>query len=195
MTADRVAAIILAGGQSRRMRREKALLPLDGRPLIASIVEQIRLFFPTLMISAGDREKFTFLGLPVIEDEAPGQGPLLAILTALRASPLAVNFILACDIPVVHIPFLESLLARSENYEIVVPRYSDGKTEPLFAAYNRSIIPAIERQIAAGDRRISSLFRTCRTEFVPMDGQEWFRNLNTYEEYHAYIQNEKKTVS
>jgi molybdopterin-guanine dinucleotide biosynthesis protein A len=195
MTADLAAAIILAGGQSRRMRLEKSLLPVDGRPLIAAIVEQIRPFFPTLMICAGDREKFTFLGLPVIEDEAPGQGPLLAILTALRSSPLDVNFILACDIPVVHIPFLRSLLARAAACEIVVPRYRDGKTEPLFATYNRSIIPAIERQTAAGDRRISSLFQTCRTEFVPMDGQEWFRNLNTYEEYHAYIRNEKKTGS
>jgi molybdopterin-guanine dinucleotide biosynthesis protein A len=195
MTADRVAAIILAGGRSRRMRREKSLLPFGGRPLIASIVEQIRPCFPTLLISAGDRKKFSFLGLPVIEDEAPGQGPLLAILTALRASPLAVNFILACDIPVVHVPFLEALLARAAACEIVVPRYRDGKTEPLFAAYNRSIIPAIERQIAAGDRRISSLFQTCRTEFVPMDGQKWFRNLNTYEEYHDYIQSEKKTGS
>lgn len=195
MTADHAAAIILAGGKSRRMRREKPLLPLGGRPLIAAIVEQIRPCFKTLLISAGDRNKFAFLGLPVIEDEVPGQGPLLAILTALRSSPLEVNFILACDIPVVHVPFLESLLARAASCEIVVPRYRDGKTEPLFAAYRRSIIPAIERQVAAGDLRISSLFRTCRTEFVPMDGQEWFRNLNTYEEYHAYIQNEKKAGS
>ena len=195
MKPDPAAAIILAGGQSRRMCREKPLLPLDGRSLIAAIVEQIRHCFPTLMISTGDRNKFTFLGLPVVEDEAPGQGPLLAILSALRASPRAVNFILACDIPVVHIPFLQTLLAKAAICEIVVPRYRDGKTEPLFAVYNRSIIPAIERQIAAGDRRISSLFQICRTEFVPMDGQKWFRNLNSYEEYHAYLQNEKKSGS
>ena len=103
------------------MRREKPLLPLDGRPLIAAIVEQIRPCFPTLMISTGDRNKFTFLGLPVVEDEAPGQGPLLAILSALRASPRAVNFILACDIPVVHIPFLQMLLAKAAICEIIVP--------------------------------------------------------------------------
>ncbi len=156
MKTDPVAAIILAGGQSRRMHREKSLLPLDGRPLIEAIIAQIRPCFTTILISAGDRKKFAFLGLPVIEDEAPGQGPLLAILSALRASPSAVNFILACDIPVVHIPFLESMLARATACEIVVPRYRDGKTEPLFAAYNRSVIPAIERQIAS--RRPQDLF-------------------------------------
>jgi len=195
MIPDPLAAIVLAGGQSRRMRREKSLLPVGGRPLIEAVIEQIRPCFGQIMISAGDKRKFTFLDLPVVEDEAPGQGPLLAILSALRASPRAGNFILACDIPWIHIPFLQTLLAKAPHWEIVVPRYRDGKTEPLFAVYNRSIIPTIERQIEGGDRRISSLFKICRTEFVPMDGQKWFRNLNTLEEYHDYLQSKKQTSS
>ncbi|MCJ7525427.1 MAG: molybdenum cofactor guanylyltransferase [Candidatus Aminicenantes bacterium] len=196
MNPDPVAVIVLAGGRSRRMNREKSLL-LDnnGRPLIEAIIAQLRPFFTGIMISAGDKDKFAFLNLPVIMDEAPGQGPLLAILTALRASPQAGNFIMACDIPVIHIPFIQKILARSPRYEIVVPCYKDGKFEPLFAFYHRSIIAAIERQIGTGDLRISSLFRTCRTGFVPMDGQKWFRNLNTLEEYYAYLKSEKKTVS
>jgi len=194
MNSDPVAAIVLAGGQSRRMNREKSLL-LDnnGRPLIETIIAQLRPCFTGIMISAGDKDKFAFLNLPVIVDEVPGQGPLPAILSALRASPQAGNFIMACDIPVIHIPFIQNILARSSRYEIVVPRYKDGKFEPLFAFYHRSIIAAIERQIGTGDLRISSLFRTCRTKFVAMDGQKWFRNLNTMEEYHAYLQSEKKT--
>lgn len=196
MNPDAVAAIVLAGGQSRRMRREKfLLLDNNGRPLIETIIAQLRPFFDRIMISAGDKSKFAFLELPVIVDEAPGQGPLLAILSALRASPQAGNFILACDIPVIHIPFLQMILARSPRYEIVVPRYKDGKFEPLFAFYHRSIIAAIERQIRSGDLRISSLFQTCRTGFVPIDGQKWFRNLNTLEEYHAYLRNEKESGS
>ncbi|TFG81114.1 MAG: molybdenum cofactor guanylyltransferase [Chrysiogenales bacterium] len=196
MNPDAVAAIVLAGGRSRRMRREKSLL-LDssGRPLIETIITQLRPIFDSIMISAGNKDKFAFLELPVIVDEAPGQGPLLAILSALRASPQAGNFILACDIPVIHIPFVQMILARSPRHEIVVPRYQDGKFEPLFAFYHRSIIAAIERQISTGDLRISSLFRTCRTGFVPIDGQKWLKNLNTLEEYHAYLQNEKKSDS
>jgi molybdopterin-guanine dinucleotide biosynthesis protein A len=196
MNPDPVAAIVLAGGRSRRMNWEKSLLlDKNGRPLIETIIAQLRPCFSGIMISAGDKDKFAFLNLPVIMDEAPGQGPLLAILTALRASPQAGNFIMACDIPVIHIPFIQKILARSKRNEIVVPRYKDGKYEPLFAFYHRSIIAAIERQIGTGDLRISSLFRTCRTGFVPMDGQKWFRNLNTLEEYHAYLKSEKKTVS
>jgi molybdopterin-guanine dinucleotide biosynthesis protein A len=188
MNPDPVAAIILAGGQSRRMHREKSLLPINGRTLIEIIIAQIDPYFSSIMISAGKKDKFTFLGLPVVEDEAPGQGPLLAILSALRISVCRTNFIMACDIPVIHIPFLKRILSQASSCEIVVPRYSDGKFEPLFAIYSQSIIPTIEKQIQAGDRKISSLFRACRTEFVPMDGQTWFRNLNTLEEYDDYLQ-------
>lgn len=189
------AAIILAGGHSRRMHSEKPLLQVNGGLLIETVINQIRPCFRTILISAGARETFAFLGLPVIEDEAPGQGPLLAILSALRASPCRTNFILACDIPVIHVPFLEKILALAPGREIVVPRYRDGKFEPLFAAYGRSVIPAIEKQIAGGDRRISSLFQACRTEFIPMDGEKWFRNLNTIEEYHDYLRNEENQGS
>lgn len=191
MKPEPVAAIILAGGRSRRMRREKALLPVCGRTLIEALIEQVRPCFDAVLVSAGDREKFAFLGLPVIEDETPGEGPLPAILTALRASPCRLNFVMACDIPCVDLAFLRRMLALAPGRDIVVPRYRDGKFEPLFAAYARAIVPAIERQVAGGDLRISSLFAVCRAAFVPMDEQPWFRNLNTLEEYHAYLKSRK----
>jgi molybdopterin-guanine dinucleotide biosynthesis protein A len=192
MKAEPVAAIILAGGKSRRMNGEKPLLPLNGCTLIEAVIAQLRPLFDAILISAGDGEKFAFLGLPVIVDEAPGQGALPAILTGLRASPCRTNFIMACDIPVIHVPFLRKILALAPGSEIVVPRYRDGKFEPLFAAYDRAIVAKIAKQVAAGDFRISSLFRTCRTEFVAMDGQEWFCNLNTLAEYHDYLKKQKK---
>jgi molybdopterin-guanine dinucleotide biosynthesis protein A len=192
MTEELVAAIILAGGQSRRMRREKPLLPVGGRTLIETLIAQIRPCFDTILISADKKDKFAFLGLPVIEDEAPGRGPLLAILTALRASTRRTNFIMACDIPFIHIPFLKKILSLAPRHEIVVPHYRNGYFEPLFTAYDRGIIPTIEKQVAAGDLKISSLFKVCRTKTVAMDGQKWFRNLNTLEEYHDYMQSKKK---
>jgi molybdopterin-guanine dinucleotide biosynthesis protein A len=187
------AAVILAGGQSRRMQREKSLLPLDGRAMIESIIAQIAPHFAAIIISAAAKNKFAYLGLPTVEDERPGEGPLLAILSALRFSPHAVNFILACDIPFIHVPFMKKLLSLADGHDIVVPRYRDGKYEPLFAVYQRRIIPAVEAQVAGGDRKIASLFTVCRTRTVPMDGQKWFRNLNTIKEYDDYIRQNKKS--
>ena len=187
MISDSVSAIILAGGQSWRMQREKSLLPVNGRTLIETVIAQIRPHFSEIIISAIAKDKFAFLNLLIIEDEMPGQGPLMAIMSALRVSTHAVNFILACDIPFIHIPFMQEILSLAKSHDIVVPRYRDGKFEPLLAAYNRGIIPVIEKQIKRGDRKISSLFPVCRTKFVAMDEQKWFRNLNTMKEYHDYL--------
>ena len=191
MISDSVSAIILAGGQSRRMQREKSLLPVNGRTMIETVIAQIAPHFDEVIISTAAKNKFAFLGLPISEDEMPGQGPLMAILSALRISTHAVNFILACDIPTIQIPFMQKILSLAKAHDIVVPRYRDGKFEPLFAAYNRDIIPVIEKQIKSGDRKISSLFALCRTKFVAMDGQKWFRNLNTLREYHDYLRQNK----
>jgi molybdopterin-guanine dinucleotide biosynthesis protein A len=187
------AAVILAGGLSRRMQREKSLLPFDGRTMIESIVAQIAPHFATVIISAAAKDKYAFLGLPTVEDERPGQGPLIAILSALRFSTQSVNFFLACDIPFIHVPFMKKLLTLADGHDIVVPRYRDGKYEPLFAVYNRRIIPAIEAQVARGDRKIASLFPVCRTRTVPMDSQKWFRNLNTIKEYDDYVRRNEKS--
>lgn len=191
MISDSVSVIILAGGQSRRMQREKSLLPVNGSVLIETVIAQIGPHFSEIIISTDAKDKFAFLDLPLIEDEIPGQGPLMAIMSALRVSAHAINFILACDIPFIHIPFMQKILSLAKAHDIVVPRYRDGKFEPLFAAYNRGVIPVIEEQIKRGDRKISSLFPVCRTKFVAMDRQKWFRNLNTLKEYHDYFrQNE-----
>jgi molybdopterin-guanine dinucleotide biosynthesis protein A len=192
MICDSVSAIILAGGQSRRMQREKSLLPVNGCTLIETVIAQIGPHFNEIIISTAAKDKFTFLNLPLVEDEMPGQGPLLAIMSALRISNHEVNFVLACDIPFIHIPFLQKILSLAQNHDIVVPRYLDGKFEPLFAAYNRCIIPTIEKQYKRGDRKISHLFPVCRTKFVAMDGQKWFRNLNTMKEYHEYLSQQNK---
>jgi len=187
MNAESVSAIILAGGQSRRMQREKSLLPVNGRTLIESLIAQIGPFFSEIIVSAAAKDKFAFLNLPLVADEVPGQGPLMAIMSALRVSNHDINFVLACDIPFIHIPFLQKILSLAQTNDIVVPHYRDGKFEPLFAAYHRGIIPLIEKQVKKNDLKISRLFPLCRTKFVNMDKQKWFRNLNTFEEYHDYL--------
>jgi molybdopterin-guanine dinucleotide biosynthesis protein A len=191
MISDSVSAIILAGGQSRRMQREKSLLPVNGRTLIESVIAQISPHCEEIIISTAAKDKFAFLKLPLVEDEMPGQGPLIAIMSALRVSAHAINFVLACDIPFIHIPFMQEIISLAKAHDIVVPRYRDGRFESLFAAYNRSIIPVIETQIKKGDLKISHLFPVCHTKFVPMDDEKWFRNLNTLKEYHDYFRKNK----
>ncbi len=186
--AEPLTVIILAGGRSLRLGRNKALLDVGGLPLLAALVAQARRLSERILISAADSRAFRFLGLPLVVDERPGLGPLAAILSGLRASATALNLILACDIPEIRLPFLKKMIARSARADIVVPRYRDGKTEPLLALYRRGLIPLIEEQLAGGDCRIASLFGRCRTAYVAADGQKtWLQNINTLDDYRRYL--------
>jgi molybdopterin-guanine dinucleotide biosynthesis protein A len=181
------SAIILAGGNSRRMSRNKALLPVGKHTLIEEIIGQIRNLFSEILISASHPGIYEFLGRRVVCDEQPGRGPLAAILAALKASFSPVNFVIACDIPEIDIPLVESMFDRAQKYHIVVPHHADGKTEPLFAVYRRSLIPLIQEQIHSGDLKISSLYPKCRTAFVAIGNGRRFLNLNTVEDYREFL--------
>jgi molybdopterin-guanine dinucleotide biosynthesis protein A len=181
-------AIILAGGKSERMRLNKALLPLRRHTLIEAIILSLRELFSEILISASQPGTYEFLGHRVICDENRDLGPLAAIHTSLKAASMAANFVIACDIPDVRIPLIESLLSRARDCSIVVPRHADGKYEPLFAVYNRSIIPAIEEQMQSGDLKIASLYAKCPTAYIEIEGNYRFPNLNTLQDYREFLQ-------
>lgn len=181
-------AIILAGGQSSRMGRDKSLLPADSMPLIGKIVSQLKDHFREVIISANDIEKYRFLNLPVIPDLEEGKGPLMGIYSTLLRSKHEINFVMACDIPDLNIEYVKEMLCRAKDHQIVVPAWSDGRLEPLFAVYTRSVLDKVKKLLDAGDRKISLLFNSADVDYLPLpDDGKWYRNLNTAEDYQNYI--------
>ncbi len=138
------SAIILAGGKGTRINGNKALLPVAGITIIEKIVNDIEPYFGEILISAQSRKLFDFLPYRIVVDEELNIGPLMGILSGLRASKNAVNFVIACDIPEVNFDFLEKLNSYTDEYDIVVPVSGKNKFEPLFAFYNKNLIPKIE---------------------------------------------------
>jgi len=187
-TTTRATAIILAGGRSSRMGADKSLLPVDGQPIIERICERLAGRFDQILISANEPEKLAFLGLEVIPDRIPGQGPLMGIASALEASTSELNFVVACDIPRIHIGFVEEMLAEAETSgaDVVVPTTGSEEYEPLFAVYRKSALEAINKVLASGGRRISDIFAQCRVKYIKLTDKEWLRNLNTPAEYEEF---------
>ncbi|NCU32376.1 MAG: molybdenum cofactor guanylyltransferase, partial [Candidatus Moranbacteria bacterium] len=107
---EKATAIVLAGGKSSRMGEDKSLLPVNGRPLIAHIVDQLRDRFDEIIIGANDPEKYAFLNLPVVTDIEKDKGPLMGIYSCLNASTNDVNFVTACDIPVMNTKLISDML-------------------------------------------------------------------------------------
>ena len=181
---DKITAIILAGGGSRRMGQDKALLMYRGKPLVQHVYDQLNGLFPEIILSANDPEKFQFLDVKVVPDRLTDQGPLVAIASALAESTTEYNFVIACDIPELDFALFDQLLQAVKGHECAVPMTGLGRYEPLFGVYRKSMTPHLERLIENGVRAMKEALGHCRTGLVPIDDDR-LKNLNTPEDYAA----------
>ncbi len=173
------AAIVLAGGASRRMGRDKSLLDVDGQPLIAHVIAQLDPWLAPVLISANEPEKYAFLQRPVIPDAVTGQGPARGIASALAASPRERNLVVACDIPHIDRALGRSLLHALVGADVAVPVDPQGHLEPLFAAYRRRAEPALRTLLDAGGRRIADAYAGLRVRRLVPEPNRRLVNLNT----------------
>jgi molybdenum cofactor guanylyltransferase len=184
-----ITIAIQAGGQSRRMQRDKGLVPLNGRPLIEHILERVRLLGDEILITTNQPDDYAYLGLPMASDEQPGVGALAGLHTALKAAHGERVLVLACDMPFVNVPLLKYLLELSVEFDIVVPRWHD-VLQTLHAVYARqACLPAIEDVLAQNLKRVISFYPQVRvreiteSEIIQFDPQGLsFYNVNTPEE-------------
>jgi len=181
------AAIVLAGGNSTRMGQDKRFLAFRGRPLIEHVCDQLRGLFPEILLAANDAPKLAFLGLPVVRDAMPGQGPLGGIASALAASHHDLNFIVACDIPFIDFMLVRRLMYAAADCDGVVPTTPEGHLEPLFAVYRKSLLPAIYDALDHGNRRIRDIFGKGRVCTIPLHQIPAPQNLNTIEDYRDFL--------
>jgi len=185
--------IILAGGDGRRMRADKARLPLPGgKTLIEHVIAQSERFFSQVLISVTRDSGLDFLPFEKIEDAVPDQGPMRGLHTALSSARCRSNFVIACDIPEIRIPFVRAMVKASAGFSVTVAVQADGRPEPLFGVYSLSTLPHMEYLLERKKFSLLDLFPLCPTRYVPLDGPGWLRNLNTREEYRRFIQDVKK---
>ena len=177
---------VLAGGQSRRMGRDKALLPLGGQTLIEHVLAAARpLGYPRVII--GDPTAYAHLGLLVLPDLRPKLGPLGGLYTALSTTTAPV-LLLACDLPFLTPEFLRHLVNR-RGPQAVVP-YTDAGLQPLCALYEPSCLAAVETAIQADQLGMRDLLNNLSLDLVKE--KDWrpydehgllFANLNAPAEY------------
>jgi molybdopterin-guanine dinucleotide biosynthesis protein A len=186
--------VIQAGGESRRMGQDKALLPFLGRPLVARIVARFRPIADEILVTTNRPEAYQFLGLPLYTDLLPGRGALGGVYTALELAKNPCVAIIACDMPFAS-PALVSaeqgILLANQN-DLVIPHSGEG-LEPFHAVYRReSCLPAIQAALQAGKWRVDAWFSQVkvqilqREDILPYDPLGLcFQNVNTPEELQA----------
>ncbi|NOZ75951.1 MAG: molybdenum cofactor guanylyltransferase [FCB group bacterium] len=156
---------ILAGGQSSRMGLNKALMKIDGLPLIERVVETVKKQVGNPVIIAREPGKYAFLNLPSHVDIIANAGPLGGIYTALTYSHSSHCLVLACDLPFLSGYLIRMLLDQGSSYDVLVVDAGKG-VEPLCAVYSKDCIPVIKNQIQSGNLKITDLYTKIRTRII-----------------------------
>ena len=145
-------ALILAGGENRRMPVVKAFLQIEGRSIIESNVELLKGIFDRVIISTNDPEIYFYLDVFLVGDIMEERGPMTGILSALSLPGVAEVFVTACDMPFINGILTRYMMDRWESgREALIPVF-DGKPQPLFGIYSERIAGAMEESIRKDER-------------------------------------------
>lgn len=185
--------ILLVGGKSLRMKRNKAFLELDGKPLVERSLAVLQSVFTEVLISSNSPELYEGYGVPVILDEVLGRGPLEGLYQGLKAATYDEVFFVACDMPFLKVELIRFLSAWTPAYDIVVPQLKSG-LQPLHAFYHRRCLPIIKNNLEAGRLKIIYVYKECSVRYVEesefqayQDLEKVFSNVNTPEDWSALL--------
>jgi molybdenum cofactor guanylyltransferase len=186
-----MVGFVVAGGRSLRMGRDKALLEWEGGTLLDHAIDRLRAVCGEVRILGGSARRYADRGLPVDVDEAPGEGPLAGLATALAAAAPRPALLLGIDMPFVTAALLARIRDDVTGWDAVVPQHDAG-TEPLCAAYAPDCLGPVRGALAAGERRMTSFWPRVRVRLLfPADlasfgpPEQVFRNLNAPADYAA----------
>lgn len=187
-----VSAAILAGGASRRMGRNKALLPFRGAPLIEAVYRRLARLFPEVLVVTNSPDDYPFLPCRMIPDLFPGMGAFAGLHSAVAHARHDRVFVVACDMPYLNAAVVRHLCSLNGDAAAVVPVNDSGLLEPLHAVYGRQSLAVMEELLASGERSILALFprvptrRVGRDELAHLDPElSSFTNVNTPADYES----------
>jgi molybdopterin-guanine dinucleotide biosynthesis protein A len=183
--------LVLAGGQSRRMGRPKALLPVGATTLIESIVTRLAPEFDHLLVAVGDPGSVPDrLRTHLVRDLHPGAGPMAGVEAGLAASPFDLVVAVACDMPAVTPSLLRRLVTEAGGRSAVVPRV-DGRPEPACAAYRRTALEPISTALERGRLRAADVLNDLDVRWLDDEDRAQFVSLNTPEDYRRLLDAER----
>jgi molybdopterin-guanine dinucleotide biosynthesis protein A len=162
-----LSVVVLAGGHSRRLGRDKSLLELDGVPLLVRTVQRLGALSDDLVVVTNDVARYESLSLAarLVRDEEPGMGSLMGIYSGLQAARHAYTLVVACDMPFLSLPLLRYMISLAPGDDVVIPRLGS-LLEPLHAIYGKSCIPFMKELLDRGERKIVAFFHRVRVRYV-----------------------------
>ena len=190
-------ALILAGGQSKRMGFDKQFLRIEDHWIVDLQIKSLKALFKEIIIITNKPEEYKDFPYEIIMDEIENFGPLGGIHAGLKYSNSEYNYVIACDMPFIAIEYIkymkEEIALQSSAVDAVVTRF--GKwIEPMNAFYGKSLIARIEKNALEDKRKVSTLLEEAKVLYIEEDkareySPQWemFDNLNKPEDYDKYF--------
>jgi len=184
--------VILAGGLSRRMGRDKAALPAGDGTLIEHLARRLAPVVDETIV-AGGSGRHNLPGVTTVDDHYPGVGPLAGIHAGLVMARSPLVWVVGCDLPDVDPGLAALLCGLAGDVDAVVPRI-DSEPQGVCAVYDRALAPRIDRLLAAGERRVKMLLAASNVRYVTPEELRAvdpelrsFHNINTPADYRAWL--------
>lgn len=176
----KIAGILLAGGQSSRMGRDKAMLDIGGKPVIQRVSDTLLQCTPDVCLAVANEGDYRFLNLPVAADEYPGCGPLAGIYAGMKHIEADWYLVAACDMPFTSVDLMRNMLEIAIDMhedgigiplsQAVVPTYQD-RMHPLYAVYHRTVMPALKNALEYKQLKVMDWVEQHNLGEVPLEGQ------------------------
>lgn len=186
-----ITGIVLSGGKSSRMGREKGLCEFNGKMLVQYAIEALKPFCERIIIIANiaGYEKFSY---EVFTDKIKDLGPIGGIYTGLSYSKTEDNFVLSCDMPMISNQLIEYILLNRKQKQIVVPS-NDGYFEPLCAFYHYDIYSQLKPAIDHQEYKLVDFIKTTNFRELKIDKQLdfyhplLFANINSDKDFQSIL--------
>ena len=166
-----ITSIILAGGRSSRLGREKLAEVIAGKSLIERAISRLSALSQEILIVISQKQarsslpSYTYPEAKTVVDLYPETGSLIGIYTGLVHSSNFLNLVVACDMPFLNLELLRYMVKMAPGFDVVIPRIGD-EMEPLHAVYSRKCIGPMEDLIKQGNLKVTGFFDSVKVRYV-----------------------------
>jgi len=173
-----ITGVVLGGGQSRRMGRDKRQIHWEGEPFLDRVCRLMSsLFDEVLVVTAQEDYECSHLPVRLVTDKIPKKGSLGGLYTGLMEAKNKFSFVVGCDMPFLNTECIARMCGRSAS-DVLVVKLSTG-IQPLHARYSKDCVTVIEQKIHAGDLKIQNLVAHPDLATEILD-ESFFREIDPY---------------
>jgi molybdopterin-guanine dinucleotide biosynthesis protein A len=183
-------ALILAGGENKRLPIIKGFIEMNSKKILESNIEILNGIFDRVIISTNNPELCFYLGVPMVGDVLKHRGPMTGILSVLSMPQVSNLFVTACDMPFIKSDLIKYIIDKwSDRRDAIVPIF-DNEPQPLLGIYSKTIAQNMEQSIKNGERSLKRFLRRINVLYVEEkdvraidpEGRS-FVNINTIDDY------------